>query len=526
MSSQDYWKRRSLRLEQLLHKRADETVHQIARIYTRAQKTILQQIEQVFSQYAKGGALTAAQAMQLLSVRDTAEARARLEEQYRTAEEPVKRELWARLSAPAYANRISRLQALRDSLYAQARMVGLEEVEYVRDRLTDTLEQSYYRTTFDIQQDAGLYYDFNLLSDNQIKTALATDWSGKNWSDRLWGNNQQFADAVQETVTVGIMAGLRYDEMRDNLLHVIGQGEDEGARYRSARLVKTECAYVANQGHLMGYQAAGIEQYIYLATLDLRTSAVCRALDGQRFAVAEAQAGTNLPPMHPHCRSTTMPDMTDGELRRIQRFARDPVTDKGITVPGDMSYQEWYAKYVEGNPQARANETAAQNRAADRRQFEQYQAVLRTNAPKNLAEFQQIKYTDSKQWDDLHLAYLDEQLKEQIRSGAYNLTVNPEKQARHILDSDGYIPGRSYLNLSINDLDTVQELVSQYAGTGAIQRDKNNNWQHTEIVTFPQPIGWVVRKDGTKSETNQAKIHYSNTGTHIVPFKERNENGR
>lgn len=348
MNSRDYWKGRSLNLEQLLYSRADETVQHIARLYGLAQENIFRQIEKIFSTYVKGGALNEEKAMQLLTVRETEEARAKLLEQYQQATGVVKQDLWARLSAPAYASRISRLQALRDSLYAQARMVGLDEVEYVRDRLADTLEQSYYRTTFDIQQDAGLYYDFNLLSDNQIKAAIATDWSGRNWSDRLWDNNQLFADAVQDTVTVGIMAGLRYDEMRDNLLHVIGQDDDEGARYRAARLIKTECAYVANQGHLLGYQEAGIEYYIFLATLDLRTSEICRSLDMERFPVAEARAGTNLPPMHPHCRSTTMPDMTDSELRKIKRAARDPVTGKGITVPGDMNYQQWYAKYVTG----------------------------------------------------------------------------------------------------------------------------------------------------------------------------------
>jgi len=398
MNSKNYWKRRALLLEQLLNTRADATVQQISRLYGLAQEQIFQQIEKVFSSYVRGGALNPDKAMQLLTVRETEEARALLLEQYQRATGQVKRDIWARLSAPAYANRIGRLQALRDSLYTQARMVGLDEVSYVRDRLSDTLEQSYYRTTFDIQQYTGEGYDFSLLNDNQITAALAADWSGKNWSERLWDNNQRFADAVEDTVTVGIMAGLRYDEMRDNLLHVIGMDETEGAKYRAARLVKTECAYIANQGHLLGYQAAEIERYIFLATLDLRTSEVCRSLDMKRFSVAEAQAGENLPPMHPHCRSTTMPDMTDEQLRKVPRAARDPVTGKGITVPGDMKYPEWYEKYVKGRPEAEAKEQAYRNKAADREQFRRYRAVLGENAPKTLEEFQRMKYTGGEKW--------------------------------------------------------------------------------------------------------------------------------
>ena len=348
MTSKEYWKGRSLLLEQLLHDRSEATAQRVSRLYGLAQENIFQQIEKVFSSYVKGGALNEKKAMELLSVRETEEAERELRRQYEEATGPAKRDIWARLSAPAYANRISRLQALRDKLYTQARMMGLEEVSYVRDRLSDTLEQSYYRTTFDLQQFTGEGYRFDRLTDRQITAALATDWSGKNWSERIWDNNQMFADAVEDTVTVGIMAGLRYDEMRDNLLHVIGLDDTEGARYRSARLVHTECAYVANQGHLMGYQAAEIDRYIFLATLDMRTSEICRSLDGKRFLVSEAQPGTNYPPMHPWCRSTTMPDMSAEQLRKVPRAARDPKTGKSITVPGDMTYRKWYEKFVEG----------------------------------------------------------------------------------------------------------------------------------------------------------------------------------
>lgn len=516
MTSKDYWKRRALLLEQLLNTRAEATVQQISRLYMLAQENIFGQIEKIFASYVKGGVLNEQKAMELLAVKETAAARAELLEQYRKATGTVKRDLWARLSAPAYANRISRLQALRDSLYTQARMIGLEEVGCVRDRISDTLEQSYYRTTFDIQQYTGEGYRFDLLNDNQIKAALAADWSGKNWSDRIWDNNQLFADAVQDTVTVGILAGLRYDELRDNLLHVIGMDEDEGARYRAKRLVMTECAYIANQGHLMGYQAAEIERYIFLATLDLRTSDICRSLDMRRFPVAEAQAGTNLPPMHPHCRSTTMPDMSDEQLRRVNRAARDPITGKSITVPGDMTYQEWYTKYVAGNPQAQAKEKAVQNKAADKAQFAQYRAVLGANAPKSLEEFQNIKYNNADKWSGLNIAYQDERLKERIRSGEYDLTINPEKQARHMLGSNGYIAGRSYLLISDSEL---QEIVNQRAGTGRIDHTRRNSGQIQEIIDCGTDVGVVVRSDGFEEITSLLKIHYSKTGVHAVPQK-------
>ena len=346
MTSRDYWKRRSLKLEQLLHSRADETVQAVGRRYQTAQKAISKQVDKVFTAYAKNGALNAETAQRLLSQKETEQAREELLQLYQQATGDAKKALWTRLSAPAYSARISRLQALADSIYAQARLVGMDEESLLQARLMDTYEQAYYRTIFDEQQFIGRSFDFTQLDNRQIQAAIASEWSGDSWNARIWNNNDAFATAVEDTVTVGLLSGLRYDEMQDMLEDVIGTDDTEGARYRSARLIRTECAHVANQGHLMGYKAAGLEYYRFLATLDQRTDEECGKLDMQRFAIDEAEPGVNFPPMHPNCRCTTMPDDSPEELVKIKRFARDPTTGKGTTVPANMTYQEWRAQNV------------------------------------------------------------------------------------------------------------------------------------------------------------------------------------
>lgn len=93
----------------------------------------------------------------------------------------------------------------------------------------------------------------------------------------------------------------------------------------------------------MGYKEAGIEKYLFLATLDIKRSEICRKLGLKSFSVSEAEVGVNLPPMHPFCRSVTVPGTGS---RKGTRWARDPITGKSITVPADMTYQQWYDKYV------------------------------------------------------------------------------------------------------------------------------------------------------------------------------------
>lgn len=141
------------------------------------------------------------------------------------------------------------------------------------------------------------------------------------------------------------MTGMTLHDMEERLLEdCIGADSDSGQRYCASRLIRTEVNHFSNQGFLEGYKAAGIIRYRFMATLDLRTSAVCRQLDGKTFLVEEAKAGENLPPMHPFCRSITVPVTNN---RTGTRWARDPVTGKSMTVPADMTYSQWYEKYVE-----------------------------------------------------------------------------------------------------------------------------------------------------------------------------------
>lgn len=113
------------------------------------------------------------------------------------------------------------------------------------------------------------------------------------------------------------------------------------------RLVRTESAYVANAAQSRAYDEAGIERYRFVATLDSRTCECCAALDGKVFELANAKPGTNYPPMHPFCRSTTIADFGEEELAGLERRARDK-DGNTVRVPADMTYENWHREFVEG----------------------------------------------------------------------------------------------------------------------------------------------------------------------------------
>ncbi|WP_373899289.1 polymorphic toxin type 50 domain-containing protein [Haloimpatiens sp. FM7315] len=104
-----------------------------------------------------------------------------------------------------------------------------------------------------------------------------------------------------------------------------------------------------------------------------------------------------------------------------------------------------------------------------------------------------------------------------IKNGEYPLKILEGKQGKHIIGHNNYIEGRSYLTISLEE---IQELVNKYAGTGEIRFNSNDEWDKKEIIKVDRDIGVNVNnKNGEKTSTNRFKIHYSNKGTHIVPMR-------
>ncbi|MBR5539390.1 MAG: hypothetical protein IKU61_05770 [Clostridia bacterium] len=91
----------------------------------------------------------------------------------------------------------------------------------------------------------------------------------------------------------------------------------------------------------------------------------------------------------------------------------------------------------------------------------------------------------------------------------FSKKIHAGKQGKHILGHNNYQKGKSILNISN---ETAQKLVDKYSGTG--RRIGSNK----EIVDFKRIIGkYVDPKTGKTYDTTVGTIHYSKTGTHIVP---------
>jgi len=101
-------------------------------------------------------------------------------------------------------------------------------------------------------------------------------------------------------------------------------------------LVRTSINQVANVASQQVYEANQdiTKKYRYIATLDTRTSARCRALDGREFEYGKGPT----PPQHFNCRSTTVP-IIDPDILPPSTVATR--ASKDGPVPVNTSYGQW-----------------------------------------------------------------------------------------------------------------------------------------------------------------------------------------
>jgi SPP1 gp7 family putative phage head morphogenesis protein len=110
---------------------------------------------------------------------------------------------------------------------------------------------------------------------------------------------------------------------------------------REARaIVRTAVTHVAAAAQLatLRENADVAPEYEIVATLDARTSDVCRAMDRRRFPVADLTAPR--PPFHNACRSMVVPVVAWKALGLPEPPPGQRASASG-PVPGDWTYEEW-----------------------------------------------------------------------------------------------------------------------------------------------------------------------------------------
>nr|DAX37230.1 MAG TPA: minor capsid protein [Caudoviricetes sp.] len=345
MKNQEYWAKRKANLIYQQMDKAEKQADEFDKVYQEAKAYLDKEINKIFDKFQRDYGLSQVDARQVLKnmkdKKDLNELRKVLEAR---PNDPNIQRLLADLDSPAYSFRMKRLERLSDDLDRMRESIYHSEKTGSDAFYSDLMKNSYYKATFDLQQQTGLAYGFSGLPESEIKHLQSFSWvgDGSTYSTDIWKNTGKLTSSIKDELLMSLMTGRDTRDTAQAIAERFNVGQND-----ARRLVRTESAFFHNQMELLSYEEADIEKYIFVAVLDKRTSHICQEHDNQVYDRDKAVPGVNCPPMHPWCRSTTVAYDEDADYSKLKRRARNPETGKTELVPADMTYKEWYSKYVD-----------------------------------------------------------------------------------------------------------------------------------------------------------------------------------
>ena len=169
---------------------------------------------------------------------------------------------------------------------------------------------------------------------------------------------ERFSQVVRQGLLTGeptpaiakrLIGSLQFGEEAKTVRQLIAAGGQATAvaDNQVIALIRTSINQVANAASQQVYEANQdiTPRYRYVATLDTRTSAICRALDGKEFEYGKGP----MPPQHFNCRSTTVPIIDPDILPPSTTATR---ASKDGQVPIDTTYGKWLKDKMPGETNA------------------------------------------------------------------------------------------------------------------------------------------------------------------------------
>ena len=403
---QTYWTRRAEQRLINAENLTSDMLVELRKTYAATIKSLEKEINAFYGKYATETGLDLTEVRKRLNPKELKDFKTQLKKYYDEVQRlggysPDTKLYLRELSAKAY---ISRLEELQAQMRWQVENLYRTQQLKIFNTLKQGYEDTYLRATFDMQQGIGFAYSFSTLDDNKVRLAVTQKWQGSNFSERIWADKARLIDTLNTTIPQGVALGQNPRKVAQTI------AKSMNTRYSNAeRLARTEMNNICNQATKQMYEETPeiTEKYKFVATLDARTSDLCSSTDNKVFDVKEAEVGINYPPMHPNCRSTTVPYFEELENSQYTRIATDySKNGQPYYVPANLSYTEWKNSLSEEQQKYFiADKKIRQQHNADKEQLNNYRKIqtiankngdgdLFNGMPTKLQQWQELKYLE------------------------------------------------------------------------------------------------------------------------------------
>lgn len=541
MKGADYWEQRAIKDKKFATNKTEEYINsRLTKAYSKVSKELEEEISELYKKLDKSRALLSQSKEKLLTSSEASEIKellkllekekAKLLEAAELPEEIVKnieeniKLIEESLKLKSTNGYITHLELMNERINSLALSVANENQINMYGFLSSQYKDNYFRGVFRVQQGIGFGKDFISPNPKVVQGIIMKKFAGSSFSKRIWKDANKLATTLKDTLTNGLIRGESIDQMTKRLLTRI-----DASKSHARTLIRTESARIYEEATKESYKECGIEKYIFLATLDRKTSLICQELDMKSFPLDKAKAGENYPPMHPNCRSTTMAD-----TKPLKRLARGS-DGKNYTVDGNLSYKEWY----EGLSSDEQGRMKLENRkdANKKKDKEEYNELKKYVQKRKMSfnEFLNIKYNDDKtKYNEMKVIIPTiEDFKERLKNGEVNLKVQKNKQLEHIQGSKPFLNrfkqawatrGRENSitpQSFFYKTQDIEQIIKEYSGKGIFVYNPANKNVMSEYVSVDRAIGRCYNRSTNRyEETRRICIRYTNKGVHLYPTKE------
>ena len=315
----EYWQKRAEREFLAGEKEALQVAKELKLNYKQTMKEIEKQINAFYGKYANKEGMSLNEAKQVLNRMEKKDFKSLINDMLKMGKKENFTQQQINEFKKLYTKaRITRLEELQTNIRFEVDKLTNTNKEQIEKLLKNTYENQYYESVFDAEQFRGYSSSFSALDDNMIEKAIKTKWLGSNYTVSLYKSEQNLLTTLNQEIPRGLTLGYNPRKLASQVSKKLDTNYNA-----NVRLIRTEYNKIQNDASLDGYKAAGIKQYQILATLDSRTSDICRIMNDEIFYINEAETGVNFPPFHPNCRTTTIAYFPPDEFDKMSEQELD-----------------------------------------------------------------------------------------------------------------------------------------------------------------------------------------------------------
>ncbi len=207
-----------------------------------------------------------------------------------------------------------------------------EQIKLEKEKMDNLLEKiaedKFYMNCFNLA--LGIDFTLKKIDSKALDRIVKRTIEGKNYSDRLWRNKNDLSKILQKEIKDFLEGKTSINEISKVVKDRFNQNS-----FNTKRLINNETARVQSEVNEMWAKDYNIEYQLFMATLDQKTSDICRALDGNVYDINDKNKPIPTVGTHVGCRSCLV-SIPFKEWRPKKRMNNE--TKEHISY---VNYEEW-----------------------------------------------------------------------------------------------------------------------------------------------------------------------------------------